>query len=49
MIQNSKTYIAGYCGLVGAAIVRKFEMHGYKNIIYRTEKNWTEPSIWTKY
>jgi GDP-L-fucose synthase len=32
----SKIYIAGHTGLVGSAIIRKLEMRGYKNLIYKT-------------
>lgn len=38
MEYNSKIYIAGHCGLVGSAILRKLESEGYKNIIRKTRK-----------
>ncbi len=33
---NTKIYIAGHCGLVGSALLRKLQAQGYKNIITRT-------------
>ena len=33
---NTKIYIAGHCGLVGSALLRKLKVQGYKNIITRT-------------
>jgi len=36
MEKNSKIYIAGHNGLVGAAIKRKLEKDGYLNLIYRS-------------
>lgn len=36
MDKNSKVYIAGHRGLVGAAIVRALEKKGFQNIITRT-------------
>jgi GDP-L-fucose synthase len=33
---NSKIYIAGHTGLVGSAILRKFEKAGFKNIAIKT-------------
>ena len=36
MNQNAKIYVAGHRGLVGSAIVRQLEKHGYTNIIMRT-------------
>ena len=38
MEKNSKIYVAGHRGLVGAAIVRDLESKGYSNIISRTHK-----------
>lgn len=35
---DSKIYVAGHSGLVGAAILRKLQDSGYKNIIVRTHK-----------
>jgi GDP-L-fucose synthase len=34
MDTNSRIYIAGHNGMVGSAIKRKLEEHGYKNLIY---------------
>lgn len=36
MEKNSKIYLAGHSGLVGSAIMRSLERHGYHNVIYRT-------------
>ncbi|MEK7616919.1 MAG: GDP-L-fucose synthase [Patescibacteria group bacterium] len=36
MNKSSKIYIAGHKGLVGSAILHKFQSEGYKNIITRT-------------
>lgn len=33
---NQKIYVAGHCGMVGAAIVRKLQDKGYDNIVTRT-------------
>jgi GDP-L-fucose synthase len=33
---NTKIYIAGHCGLVGSALLRKLQAQGYKNIVTRT-------------
>lgn len=38
MNKNSTIYIAGHRGLVGSAIMRQLEEHGYINIINRTHK-----------
>ena len=35
MKKKSKIYIAGHNGLVGSAILRKFHIEGYKNLILR--------------
>ncbi len=35
--KNSKIYIAGHRGMVGSAIIRKFEAESYSNIIVRTK------------
>ena len=35
---HSKIFVAGHKGLVGSAIVRKLESHGYKNIITRNRQ-----------
>ena len=37
MEKNSKIYVAGHRGLVGSAIVRKFQEEGYTNLILRTK------------
>jgi GDP-L-fucose synthase len=34
--KDSKIYVAGHRGMVGAAIVRKLTSEGYNNIIFRT-------------
>lgn len=36
MEKQSKIYVAGHCGLVGSAIVRKLGNEGYSNLILRT-------------
>lgn len=36
MDKNSKIYIAGHTGLMGAAIMRKLVTDGYTNLVYRT-------------
>lgn len=33
---HSKIYVAGHCGLVGSAIVRKLRSEGYDNLVLRT-------------
>lgn len=38
MNKNSKIYIAGHRGMVGSAILRKFEKEGYTNLILRTRE-----------
>lgn len=35
MKQEDKIYIAGHRGMVGSAIVRKLQEHGYKNLVLR--------------
>ncbi|MEC0264313.1 GDP-L-fucose synthase [Paenibacillus anseongense] len=35
MNKDSKIYVAGHNGMVGSAIIRKLEMQGYKNIIFK--------------
>ena len=35
---NDKVYIAGHCGLVGSAIVRKLKEEGFLNLVTRTHK-----------
>ncbi len=34
--KDSKIYIAGHRGMVGSAILRKFQKEGYSNLIYKT-------------
>jgi GDP-L-fucose synthase len=36
--QDSKIYVAGHRGLVGAAVVRALERHGLKNLLVRTHR-----------
>lgn len=36
MNKGSRIYVAGHCGLVGAAIVRRLKEAGYENLIFRT-------------
>lgn len=36
MNTDSRIYIAGHRGLVGSALVRQFQLHGYQNLILRT-------------
>lgn len=36
MDKNARIFIAGHKGLVGGAIVRQLQAHGYKNLILRT-------------
>ena len=38
MTEKSKIYVAGHRGLVGSAILRKFESEGYSNLITRTSR-----------
>ncbi|WP_301921499.1 NAD-dependent epimerase/dehydratase family protein, partial [Ferruginibacter sp.] len=38
MIKNSKIYVAGHNGMVGAAICRILKAHGYENIIGSSSK-----------
>ncbi len=38
MQKSSKIYVAGHRGMVGSAIVRDFQQHGYHNLVYRTSK-----------
>ncbi len=33
---HAKIYVAGHCGLVGSAIVRALQQHGYNNIVVKT-------------
>jgi len=37
MEKNSKIYIAGHTGLVGSAILRKFQQEGFTNLIVKTK------------
>lgn len=34
--KNSKIYIAGHCGMVGSAIVKKLRADGYENLVLRS-------------
>jgi GDP-L-fucose synthase len=36
MKRNSRIFVAGHCGLVGSAITRVLQSHGYANLIERT-------------
>jgi len=36
--KDAKIYVAGHRGMVGSAIVRQLEAHGYQHIIVRTSK-----------
>lgn len=36
MENNSKIFVAGHCGLVGSAIVKKLKADGYTNLLLRT-------------
>ena len=38
MEKNAKIYVAGHRGMVGSAIIRKLNIEGFKNIIFRTSK-----------
>jgi GDP-L-fucose synthase len=38
MDQHSKIYVAGHRGMVGSAIIRKLNDHGFQNIISRTSR-----------
>lgn len=38
MEKNAKIYVAGHCGLVGSALLRKLKMDGYTNLVVRTFK-----------
>jgi GDP-L-fucose synthase len=38
MEKNSKIYIAGHTGLVGSAVVRKFQSEGYTKLILKTKQ-----------
>jgi len=38
MNKDSKIYIAGHRGMVGSAILRKFEKEGYSNLLLRTRE-----------
>lgn len=38
MNKNSKIYIAGHRGMVGSAILRKFEKEGFTNLLLRTRE-----------
>jgi GDP-L-fucose synthase len=36
MHKNDRVYVAGHCGMVGSAIVRKLKLEGFENIIAKT-------------
>ena len=36
ILKNSKIYIAGHNGMVGSALIRRFQKEGFKNIITRS-------------
>src|SRR5438045_2038394 len=36
MNKDSKIYIAGHRGMVGSAILRRLELQGYSNLVFRT-------------
>ena len=36
MEKNARIYVAGHRGMVGSAIVRQLEQHGYDNILTRS-------------
>ena len=36
MIKTSKIYVAGHNGMVGAAIVRKLQVSGFKNLVLKS-------------
>lgn len=36
MDKNAKIYVAGHLGLVGSAIIRSLDKHGYHHVIYKT-------------
>ncbi len=38
MEKNAKIFVAGHCGLVGSAIVRKLKSEGYNNFLLKTSK-----------
>ncbi len=38
MNENSPIFIAGHCGVVGAALVRGFRKNGFRNLILRTRQ-----------
>jgi GDP-L-fucose synthase len=38
MEKNARIYVAGHRGLVGAAIIRVLEQHGFRSLIFRTSK-----------
>jgi GDP-L-fucose synthase len=51
MEKESKIYIAGHTGLVGSAILRQLQAHGYKNLVYKTieEMDLTRQEIVERY
>lgn len=38
MNKDAKIYVAGHCGLVGSAILRKLQADGYTNLVYKTSQ-----------
>lgn len=38
MNKNKKIYIAGHRGMVGSAILRKYQREGYKNLVFKSSK-----------
>ena len=36
--QDSRIYVAGHRGLVGAAVVRALQQQGYRNLLLRTHQ-----------
>jgi len=36
MQHDARIFVAGHRGMVGAAIVRKLEQAGYRNLVFRT-------------
>jgi GDP-L-fucose synthase len=38
MNKNSKIFVAGHCGMIGSALVRKLKANGYDNLLLKTKK-----------
>jgi GDP-L-fucose synthase len=36
--KTAKIFVAGHCGLVGSAVVRRLQAEGYRNLVLRTSK-----------